>query len=160
MRTLKLTTAIIAAVVIAGSSFAQELSSQTEEQQKSEKSNIEKLLTAQKEAWNQGKLENFMETYWKSEKLTFSAGGITTRGWQATLDRYKKRYSTPAQMGQLNFDGLEIELLQTQSALVLGNWHLTMQDNSKRDGNFSLVLAKVQGVWKIVHDHSSELKQP
>lgn len=135
---------------------AQNLSHLPLQQQAAEKSTIAKLLTVQTEAWNQGKIESFMETYWKSEKLTFLAGGRITRGWQATLDRYKKRYATAEQMGKLTFDELEIELLESGSALVLGNWHLTLLDKSQRHGNFSLVVCKFDGAWKIVHDHSSE----
>ena len=49
------------------------------------------ILREQAEAWNRGDIEQFMEAYWKSEQLTFSSGGRTTRGWQATLDNYRKR---------------------------------------------------------------------
>lgn len=118
---------------------------------------IKTVLSAQAEAWNQGDLEKFMETYWKSEKLTFSSGGTTTRGWQATLDRYKKNY-TPEKMGKLHFTDLEVTILETKTALVLGNWHLNVEDGSKSDGNFSLVVTQINGKWKIIHDHSSLLK--
>ena len=49
---------------------------------------IEEILTKQAKCWNQGDIDGFMQTYWKSDNLTFSGGGKTTRGWQATLDRY------------------------------------------------------------------------
>ena len=88
-----------------------------------EKKTIESLLNEQDECWNRGDIEGFMETYWKSEDLTFSGGGQTTRGWQATLDRYKKSYPRD-KMGQLHFDGLETTLLADNVAQVLGNWHL------------------------------------
>ncbi len=106
-----------------------------------------------------------METYWKSEKLTFSGGGKTTRGWQATLDQYKKSYPKGG-MGALTFDGLEVTMLSDDddAALVLGKWHLILppkdggDEDVKKDGNFSLVLRKMDGKWKIIHDHSSTLK--
>ena len=117
---------------------------------------IETLLNRQVVCWNQEDLDGFMETYWKSNRLTFSSGGKTTRGWQATLDQYKKSYPAGS-MGKLHFDGLEVDLLSKQVALVLGHWHLDDR-GVKKDGNFSLVLKKIEGQWKIVHDHSSRLK--
>jgi uncharacterized protein (TIGR02246 family) len=122
---------------------------------------IEKLLTVQAQCWNEGDIDGFMQTYWKSEDLTFSGGGNTTRGWQATLDRYKKSYPKD-KMGQLTFDGLETTLLSDEAAMVLGRWHLSIPqkegDDIKKDGNFTLVLKKLEGEWKIIHDHSSTLE--
>ncbi len=118
---------------------------------------IESVLKDQVNAWNEGDLVKFMDTYWKSDKLTFSSGGQTTSGWQATLDNYKKNYAPPNQMGQLHFDELAISMIESKSALVLGNWHLKMKDGEKRDGNFSLVVKKLESGWKIIHDHSSSL---
>ncbi len=119
---------------------------------------LEALLVAQDECWNRGDLEGFMATYWKSEDLTFSGSGSTTRGWQQTYDRYVARYHPPEKMGQLHFDGLETTLLGDSAALVLGNWHLLMTDGETRDGNFSLVMSKMDDGWKIIHDHSSTLE--
>ncbi len=121
-----------------------------------EKSRIEAVLKAQTVAWNNANLERFMETYWKSDQLTFSGGGVTARGWQATLDRYKKSYATPEAMGKLHFDQLEITILESKTALVLGHWHLTLANDKTRNGNFSLVMHKIEGQWLIIHDHSSE----
>ena len=121
---------------------------------------LEELLGKQVLAWNDGKLDKFMDTYWKSPKLTFSSGGKTSFGWQSTLDNYKKGYPTPEKMGKLHFDDLDVTRLEANSALVLGNWHLRMSNGLQRDGNFTLVIRKFGEHWKIVHDHSSELKPP
>ena len=121
---------------------------------------IEQILTTQAQCWNEGDIDGFMTTYWNSEDLTFSGGGKTTRGWQATLDNYKKSYPKD-KMGTLTFDGLEVTMLSEDAALVLGFWHLTMLQKDdegiavKKDGNFSLVIRKLEGAWKIIHDHSS-----
>ncbi len=120
---------------------------------------VKAILTKQVAAWNEGNLEKFMETYWNSPQLTFSGGGKTTRGWQATLDRYKNSYDTPEKMGQLKFDHLQFQQLTPQVALVLGQWHLTRTKDAPQ-GNFSLVLKSIDGAWKIVHDHSSTLEDP
>ena len=51
---------------------------------------LEPMLAEQSAAWNRGDIPTFMKAYWNDPKLTFSSGGKTERGWQATLDRYKK----------------------------------------------------------------------
>lgn len=119
------------------------------------KQQIESLLSTQDAFWNAEDIEGFMQTYWKSNELTFSGGGNTTRGWQATLDRYKTSYPS-GQMGKLHFDQLETTLLSGNVALVLGRWYLNNQ-GEKKEGNFSLVMKKFDDGWKIVHDHSSTL---
>src|SRR5262245_26884786 len=55
---------------------------------------IRKVLDEQVVAWNKGDLEGFMAGYWNSPKLSFASGKDKTRGWQATFDRYKKRYQS------------------------------------------------------------------
>jgi L-asparaginase / beta-aspartyl-peptidase len=121
--------------------------------------NIESILAAQTDAWNQGDIDKFMQTYWKSEELTFSSSGKTTRGWDSTLRRYKEKYSSRELMGKLTFSELEVTLLNDSAALVLGRWHLDRPDvregPTELEGNFSLVLRKLDDRWLIIHDHSS-----
>ena len=116
------------------------------------------ILAVQQNAWNQGDIRQFMDAYWNDEALTFSSGGKTTRGWQATYERYKSRYPDRAAMGQLTFDALETSQIDEQAALTLGNWKLE-KDKPAR-GNFSLVWKRIDGQWRIVHDHSSLLTEP
>ena len=113
------------------------------------------LMSRQCAAWNQGDLDEFMEYYWKSEGLTFSSGGQTTRGWQATMDRYHRTYRAAKQMGKLAFSELEVTPLGDSAALMLGRWQLTEIDKPA-GGNFSLVWRKIDGQWRIIHDHTSQ----
>lgn len=145
---------------LANDANAQGAKQQTINSKDALESELEELLENQVSAWNDGNLEKFMDTYWKSPKLTFSSGGKTNFGWQATLDNYKKSYPTPEKMGKLHFDKLLVSRIEASSALVLGNWHLRLADAQERDGNFSLVIRKFGEHWKIIHDHSSELQKP
>jgi len=117
---------------------------------------IEAVFRAQRDAWNGGDVRAFMDHYWKSDDLTFSSGGKTTRGWRATLAGYLERYPTREKMGRLTLRGLEITPLGDTAALVLGQWKLDGLSEPV-GGNFTLVLRKIDGRWVIVHDHTSRL---
>ena len=115
---------------------------------------IREVMNAQAAAWNAGDIDTFMKGYWNSERLVFVSGDNVTRGWQPTLDRYKKSYDSRAKMGTLVFSGLEINVLSKDAAVVLGNWALTREgDNPK--GKFTLIFRKFKEGWRIVHDHTS-----
>lgn len=115
---------------------------------------IVSLLETQRDAWNRGSIEEFLVPYWNSEKLTFSSGGEVRRGFAATRERYLKTYPDRQAMGRLDFSGLETTLLGADAAMVLGNWKLT-RDAGPLGGNFTLILRRIDGEWKIVHDHTS-----
>ncbi len=116
---------------------------------------IRAMLQRQADAWNMGDIDVFMEPYWQSADLTFSTGGRLTRGFAATLERYRKRYPTPDAMGRLTFSDLEILELPPSAALVFGAWHLDRDEPI--GGLFTLVLRKEHGRWIIIHDHTSTL---
>ncbi|HIK93820.1 MAG TPA: DUF4440 domain-containing protein [Planctomycetes bacterium] len=116
---------------------------------------IKSIIAVQADAWNRGDIDGFMQHYWKSEELTFSSGGKTTRGWQATKDGYHQRYPTRDLMGLLTFSELEVTPLGDTAALVLGRWHLK-RDSEPIGGNFSLTFRLIDGHWLIVHDHTSK----
>jgi hypothetical protein len=105
-------------------------------------------------AWNEGSIEGYMETYWKSSKLRFASGGKVTFGWQATLDGYLKRYPERAAMGRLEFTDLDIRVMGPDDALAFGKWRL-FRENDEPHGLFTLQLRRFDEGWRIVHDHTS-----
>jgi len=44
-----------------------------------------------------------MKAYWKSEELQFGGANGITKGWQKTLNNYKRGYPNKATMGKLTF---------------------------------------------------------
>jgi ketosteroid isomerase-like protein len=114
---------------------------------------IRKVMDEQTAAWNAGDLEGFMRGYWNSPEMTFVSSGKITKGWQPTLDNYKKTYGSKAQMGVLTFSDLEITVLGKDAAAVLGKWSLQREkDNLK--GLFTLTFRKFKEGWRIILDHS------
>jgi beta-aspartyl-peptidase (threonine type) len=117
---------------------------------------IKHTLVSQIEAWNQGQIEGFMQGYWHSPDLTFFSGGTVTKGWEPTLQRYRQRYQGQGkQMGHLDFQDLNIDLVGRRAAVVTGKWQLTMSDGTTPHGLFTLIVKKMPAGWKIVHDHTS-----
>jgi ketosteroid isomerase-like protein len=117
---------------------------------------VQQVLQQQQAAWNRRDLEAFMSGYWNSPELTFF-GTEKTSGWQATLERYRKRYQTGGrEMGKLEFSGLQIVALGPDSAFVRGSWMLTMSDGKTPHGLFTLAFRQFPDGWKIVHDHTSQ----
>ncbi len=126
---------------------------QTSASNSTQASAIRTVLDSQVAAWNHGDLEGFMQGYWKSEDLTFFSGGTETRGWQETLDRYKKSYQSGGrEMGHLDFGDLRIEILGRDAAFVRGTWKLTMSDGKTPHGLFTLIFRRFPEGWRIIHD--------
>ena len=115
---------------------------------------IRSVMDEQVVAWNKGDIDAFMAGYWRSEKLAFISGDNVTRGWQSTLDRYKRTYDSRAKMGTLTFSDLEVTVLSKDAAIVLGSWAL-QRDGDKPHGKFTLLFRKFKEGWRIVMDHTS-----
>lgn len=129
-------------------------SSQSLEQRSQAEKDVLAVMARQSEAWNRGDIEGFMQGYWQSEKLAFVSGDNVTRGWQATLDRYKKSYDSRAKMGTLTFSGLEVNVLSMRNAMVIGSWSLAREKDNPH-GKFTLIFQKMKDGWRIIHDHTS-----
>ena len=115
---------------------------------------IKAVINAQRDAWNRGDIQGYMEGYEKSDNTVFVSGDNVTRGWNTVLERYKKSYDSREKMGQLEFSDLEITLLSQDSAVVLGRW-LLKRSGDEPHGRFTLIFKKTKSGWRIIHDHTS-----
>lgn len=114
---------------------------------------IRQIMQMQQDAWNRGDLEAYMRGYWQSEELQFVGKNGIKKGWQTTLDNYKKSYPDKNAMGKLTFDILDIQVEQHR-AFVLGKWALKREEDNP-SGFYTLYWKLIDGHWKIVIDHSS-----
>ena len=130
------------------------LIAQSEKQKSKIESEIISVMEAQTAAWNRGDIDGFMRGYWNSKDLVFASGDSVTRGWQPTLDRYKKSYNSREKMGALRFSDLQVNVISKDAAVVLGSWWLTRANDNPK-GKFTLVFRKLKEGWRIVHDHTS-----
>ena len=115
---------------------------------------IEKVLTAQVEAWNRGDIPKFVTTY--AEDCTF-VGKQVLQGRSKLLARYQKTYPSPQSMGRLTFQNLTVRQLDEHIATAIGEWHIDRPAGSggPTGGIFSLVLQLRNGTWQIVLDHTA-----
>ena len=117
---------------------------------------IHEVLNAQVAAWNRGDIPAFMEGYDKSESTTFVSTNIT-KGHEQVLKSYLKRYPTRDNMGTLEFKVLDIRMLGSDYAAVIGKFHLSRSPGSggETGGIFTLLFRNTQKGWKIILDHTS-----
>jgi uncharacterized protein (TIGR02246 family) len=117
---------------------------------------IRAVIEAQRDAWNKGDIEGYMDGYDRSDNTVFVSGDSVTHGWKTVLDRYKKGYDTREKMGQLTFSDLEFTILSKDSAVVVGRW-LLKRSKDEPHGRFTLIFKKTKQGWRIIHDHTSSV---
>lgn len=115
---------------------------------------IRAVLDAQRDAWNKGDIDGYMDGYARSESTVFISGDNITHGWQTVLERYKKNYNTRDKMGALTFSDLEFTILGKDSVVVSGKWSLKRASDEPH-GRFTLIFKRIKRSWKIIHDHTS-----
>ncbi len=123
-------------------------------QNKGDREAILALLEEQRQNWNKGDLEAYMQGYWKHDSLLFVGKSGPTYGWQQTLDNYKKGYPDRKAMGYLTFGIRSVSFLSPDQAFVLGSWNVKREKDEPK-GFFTLIIRKIEGEWKVVSDHSS-----
>ncbi|KAA3647397.1 MAG: DUF4440 domain-containing protein [Bacteroidetes bacterium] len=115
---------------------------------------IKLAMSMQEQQWNMGNIPGFMASYWKSDSLLFVGKSGPNYGWTKTLTNYLKSYPDTQAMGKLTFNNIKIEVLSNESAFVVGEWHLKREIDDL-GGYYTLLWKKIDGMWKIVADHSS-----
>ncbi len=146
MEFLRISALLILTFLIVSNGSAQQSDSQMEQ--------IKKLLYQQQQDWNNGDIDAFMEVYWKSEDLQFGGATGITKGWQQTLDNYKKRYPDKATMGTLTFNIKDMTKHSRKVMSLTGSWDLK-REMGDIGGHFLLIWRKIKGDWRIVVDHTS-----
>jgi ketosteroid isomerase-like protein len=115
---------------------------------------IQSVLTAQQDAWNRGDIDAFMNGYARSASTVFVSEDEVGRGWETVRDRYRVKYSDRAKMGTLSFSEIEVTMLSSDAAVVLGRWKLKRAKDEPH-GRFTLIFKRLPEGWRIVHDHTS-----
>lgn len=120
------------------------------------------LLTESARAWNRDDLDAFLDSYVVGPSLTFVGGADVVRDRAALRQSYEDSYfSGGLEPPDLRFRDIEVRPLGEAHALAFGRWLLYSPGFEVQtivgEGWFTLVLQRIDGQWRITHDHSSSL---
>lgn len=115
---------------------------------------IRQVMLDQQKAWSRNDLEGFMQGYWKSDSLKFYGQSGLTKGWEPTLENYKKSYPSSAHSGELSFELLDISPIAQDAYWVMGRYHLDREVGDAQ-GSFIVIFKNIKDQWKIIADMSA-----
>jgi uncharacterized protein (TIGR02246 family) len=106
-------------------------------------------------AWDAGKLDEFLSDYLPDSSTTFITKTRTLHGIDAIRGVYAARFAPGARRDSLHFENVEVDVLAPDVVNTIAWYVLTRGDSVTERGPTSLVMRRVNGHWRIVHDHSS-----
>lgn len=112
------------------------------------------------EAWNRGDLDGYISDYAADATFVTSAGLI--RGAEEVRRRYAEGYwSSGTPRDALRFELVDVRLTGPDAAIVFGRYILHDRTSGEitNTGVFTLGVRRMDGAWKILHDHSSADEQ-
>jgi uncharacterized protein (TIGR02246 family) len=109
--------------------------------------------------WNRGNLDAFVSDYLPGDTTTFVGGRGILRGTQPIRAAYAPRFAPGGVRDSLSFVLLDVDPLAPDVVNVIARYvlarHVAGRDSVTATGPTSLVMRRVEGRWRIVHDHSS-----
>src|SRR6266513_2620521 len=117
-------TVLVAASTVLPAAVAADRSATAARREEQVRKAVAAVLDRETAAWNRGDLEGFVSAY--AEDASFVSPTGLTRGRQAGLDRYRKRYPNKAAMGTLSLELVGVRLVKgTAGASVVARWTLS-----------------------------------
>ncbi|TCV93396.1 uncharacterized protein (TIGR02246 family) [Luteibacter rhizovicinus] len=118
---------------------------------------IGQALDASAAAWSAGDLKTFMELYERAPNTRYVSAKGVVEGYDAIEAMYASRFKTPGAsgMGKLTLEVIDVKLLGSQYAFVIGRYHLKPETGDTVSGLTTLLFHKVGTRWLISADHSS-----
>jgi uncharacterized protein (TIGR02246 family) len=116
---------------------------------------ITAMLTHSAGAWNAGDLDGFVSDYANDPSTSFMAGGQPQYGHDWIRAHYAPRFEPGAERDSLHFENIATRTLGPGYAMATARFVLSRGDSVTSSGPFTLVLHRMDGRWKILHDHTS-----
>ncbi len=109
--------------------------------------------------WNRGDLDAFVTDYLPGTGTTYIGSRGVLRGPDAIRSAYAPRFAPGGVRDSLSFELLDVDPLAPDAINVIATYilarHVNGRDSVTARGPTSLVMRRVDGRWRIVHDHSS-----
>ena len=120
---------------------------------------IAAMMARSAASWNRGDLDAFVDDYLPGDTTTYVGGRGILRGTAPIRAAYAPRFAPGGVRDSLSFVLLDVDPLAPDVANVIARYVLARRvagrDSITASGPTSLVMRRVQGRWRIVHDHSS-----
>ena len=117
------------------------------------------MLARSATSWNHGDLAAFMEDYAPGSETTYIGSKGTLRGPAAIQAAYAPRFAPGGIRDSLSFELVDVDPLAPDMLNVIATYILARRvggrDSVTARGPTSLVMRRMDGRWRIVHDHSS-----
>ncbi len=152
---LRLLPLVLVCIAASGCSFEVETDPDSDVQ-----SAVENMLAESAVAWNEGRLDGFMDDYLESPGTTYIGSGGLLVGYEAIRDRYAPLFEPGAERDSLRFEDVRVRRLAAIEAIATARWVLHRGEVITGSGPFTLVLRRTSSGWKVIHDHSSSDPAP
>jgi uncharacterized protein (TIGR02246 family) len=106
-------------------------------------------------AWNKGDLDDFVSDYLDDNGTTYIGSKGLVHGLPKIREAYASRFARGAPRDSLHFEAVEVDVLGPELVNTVAWYVLTRGDSVTARGPTSLVMRRVDGHWRIIHDHSS-----
>ena len=121
------------------------------------------ILERDAAAWNRGDLDSFCAVY--ADDATFVTPSGITHGRATVLERYRTKYPTARERGELSFELVEARPVAAaepsapsappSAVSVVARWRLSYPDRPEASGWTLLVYHRdAAGAWRVVQDAS------
>jgi uncharacterized protein (TIGR02246 family) len=115
---------------------------------------LHQAMQTMADAWNRDDLAAHVAPYTDSAVFVVPGRPIIGRERiRASLERSFWAGGKPRQ--QLRFEDVDVRMLGDRSARVMGRFVLSGGGLADASGRFTTIWERIDGEWKIVHDHSS-----
>ncbi len=108
---------------------------------------------------NRGDLDAFVSDYLPSDSTTYVGGRGLVRGPAAIRNSYARLFTGEVVRDSLSFTILDVDPVAPDVANLIARYILARRvggrDSVTASGPTSLLVRRVEGRWRIVHDHSS-----
>jgi uncharacterized protein (TIGR02246 family) len=123
------------------------------------RSELEAMLAHAAVNWNRGDLDAFIGDYLPSDSTTYIGGRGIVRGPSAIRSSYTRLFTGEMVRDSLSFTILDVDPVAPDVANLIAQYTLARRvggrDSVTARGPTSLLVRRVDGRWRIVHDHSS-----
>jgi uncharacterized protein (TIGR02246 family) len=122
-----------------------------------QRTEIQQVVRAYIDAHNKSDAATIADMYSREAGVTSVGDGQIMRGWDRIREAFDQLVGTEGKF-RISIGSIDVVPMGSTYALALTNYTITLgtgaQETQQR-GAMTLVFQKIQGEWKVIHDHTS-----